>query len=113
MAAPSGSRGAIGGSCYIQKGDLRITPSPRLQVSGLVQVDPSRHTLTSNARLRWECIRGTEPFVVYSDGRTSVGVGYADLPHRTLAVKIARLFQFKVRPARAPSASAVPVSAGC
>jgi hypothetical protein len=72
---------------------INVTPSPRLLVSGLVQVNTSSHTVSSSARLRWEYIPGSELFIVYSDGRDTLPPGTA-LLNRTLAIKITRLVRF-------------------
>ena len=44
------------------------TVTPRMFVSALVQYNSSTHTVSTNARLRWEYRPGSEFFVVYSDG---------------------------------------------
>jgi hypothetical protein len=72
---------------------INVTPSPRLLVSGLVQVNTSSHTVSSSARLRWEYIPGSELFVVYSDGRNTRPPG-TELLNRTFAIKITRLLRF-------------------
>jgi hypothetical protein len=46
-----------------------LTPTPRLSVAGLLQVNASARTMSSSLRLRWEYTPGSELFVVYSDGR--------------------------------------------
>ena len=73
---------------------LVITPSPRMQISGLVQLNPSADTLTSSARLRWEYTPGSELFVVYSDGRDLSDLTPISLMNRTFAVKTTRLLRF-------------------
>ncbi len=64
--------------------------------SGLVQYNSSTNTVSSNLRLRWEYIPGSELFVVYTDER------FADpfrpdrsygLRSRGLVVKVNRLFR--------------------
>ncbi len=45
-----------------------VTPTPRMSISGLVQLTRARHG-SSSLRLRWEYMPGSELFLVYSDGR--------------------------------------------
>lgn len=71
-----------------------VTPTPRMQMSGLVQYNPSARTLTSSARLGWEYTPGSELFVVYSDGRDTSGTGAASVVNQTFAVKATRLVRF-------------------
>jgi hypothetical protein len=72
---------------------FNFTPTPRLLVSSLVQINTSSHTVSSSARLRWEYVPGSELFVVYSDGRDTQPPGSA-LLNRSFAVKITRLVRF-------------------
>jgi hypothetical protein len=72
---------------------FNVTPSPRLLVSALVQINTSSHTVSSSARLRWEYVPGSELFVVYSDGRNTLPPG-AQLLNRSIAIKITRLVRF-------------------
>ena len=69
------------------------TPSARMVVTGLVQVNPSADTVSSSVRFRWEYRPGSELFVVYSDGRSTLGSG-PGLLNRSLALKITRLMRF-------------------
>lgn len=71
-----------------------LTMNPRMFVSALFQYNSSANALTSNVRLRWEYQPGSELFVVYSDGRDTVGSGYPHLLTRAFIVKINRLFRF-------------------
>jgi hypothetical protein len=73
---------------------LTVTPSARMLISSLIQVNVDAHTVNSSARLRWEYTGGSELFVVYSDGRDTRVRGVPDLQNRTLAIKITRLFRF-------------------
>ncbi len=71
------------------------TPTARLFVSSLVQFNADAHTLGSSVRLRWEYLPGSELFIVYSDGRDTVGAGPANgLLNRTVAIKATRLVRF-------------------
>jgi hypothetical protein len=71
-----------------------VTPSPRMQISSLVQFNVDGRTLTSSARLRWEYTGGSDLFVVYSDGRDTRNVGFPGLLNRTFAIKATRLLRF-------------------
>ena len=68
-----------------------FTPSPRMVVTGLLQVNPSADTVSSSVRFRWEYRPGSELFVVYSDGRDTME---SELLNRSLAVKVTRLLRF-------------------
>lgn len=71
-----------------------VTPSPRMQISSLVQFNVDGRTLTSSARLRWEYTGGSDLFVVYSDGRDTRNPGFPGLLNRTFAIKATRLLRF-------------------
>jgi hypothetical protein len=73
---------------------LALAPTARLGFSVLAQFNPSAHSLTSSARMRWEYTPGSELFVVYSDGRDTATTGFPGLQNRTLAVKATRLLRF-------------------
>jgi hypothetical protein len=71
-----------------------FTVTPRMFFSGLVQYNSSANALSSNLRLRWEYVPGSEIFVVYTDERDVTARGLPDLRNRAFVVKINRLFQF-------------------
>ena len=71
-----------------------LTPSPRLSISGLVQVNASGNTATGSVRLRWEYTPGSEMFLVYSDGYDTAAATPIGLLNRSLAFKITRLLRF-------------------
>ena len=71
-----------------------FTPNARTALSSLIQYNRSAHTLSSSVRLRWEYRGGSELFIVYSDGRNTLGSGYPKLLNRSVAVKITRLLRF-------------------
>jgi uncharacterized protein DUF5916/cellulose/xylan binding protein with CBM9 domain len=71
-----------------------VAPTARLGFSALTQFNPSSHSLTSSARMRWEYTPGSEFFVVYSDGRDTAVHGYPGLQNRSFAVKMTRLLRF-------------------
>jgi hypothetical protein len=71
------------------------TLSPRMFVSALVQYQTRTSSVTSNARFRWEYRPGSELFIVYSDGRTTLNsAGFPDLQNRSFIVKATRLFRW-------------------
>ena len=51
---------------------LTYTLTPRMFVSGLVQYQSRTDSVSTNARFRWEYRPGSELFVVYSDGRSTL-----------------------------------------
>ena len=67
--------------------------SPRMFASALVQYQSRSDSISTNARFRWEYRPGSELFIVYSDGRTTLTRGMPDLQNRSVVVKITRLFQ--------------------
>jgi hypothetical protein len=71
-----------------------VTPTARMLLSSLVQLNVDAKNLSSSVRLRWEYIGGSELFVVYSDGRDTNATGLPGLLNRTFAVKITRLFRY-------------------
>ena len=72
-----------------------LTPTPRMQAASLIQYNPTAHTLTASARLRWEYTPGSEFFVVFTDGRNTAPVeGTPGLVNRSVAVKLTRLLRF-------------------
>ena len=71
-----------------------VTPTARMVLSNLVQFNAASQTLSSSVRLRWEYTPGSEFFVVYSDGRSTLGSGIPELLNRSLAVKVTKLLRF-------------------
>jgi hypothetical protein len=71
-----------------------VTPTPRMQVSSLIQFNASAHTVSSSVRLRWEYQPSSELFVVYSDGRHTLDSALPGLLNRSFAVKATRLLRF-------------------
>jgi hypothetical protein len=69
------------------------TISPRMFASALIQYQSRVHTVATNARFRWEYLPGSELFVVYSDGRTTLTEGFPGLENRSIVVKVTRLFR--------------------
>ena len=67
--------------------------TPRMYVSALLQYNSSNNAFSTNARLRWEYQPGSELFVVFTEGRSTVGPGYPFMETRGFVVKINRLFR--------------------
>jgi hypothetical protein len=72
---------------------LIYTLNPRAFIGALVQYNSTNHTLSTNARLRWEYKPGSELFIVYSDGRSTLASGFPSLDARAFTVKITRFFR--------------------
>ena len=71
------------------------TLSTHMFVSALVQYQTRTSSVTSNARFRWEYRPGSELFIVYSDGRSTLNsTGFPDLQNRSFVVKVTRLFRW-------------------
>jgi uncharacterized protein DUF5916 len=66
---------------------------PRTFVSALVQYNSDEGTMAVNARLRWEYRPGSDLFVVYSDGRSTLKRGFPTLQNRALTIKLTRFFR--------------------
>ena len=72
-----------------------FTMSPRSFVAALVQYSSANTALSTNLRFRWEYQPGSELFVVYTEGRSTLPpIGSEALQSRGLVVKINRLFRF-------------------
>ena len=67
--------------------------TPRMYVSGLFQYNSRADSFNSNVRLRWEYQPGSELFVVFTEGRDTLGAGYPVLETRGFVVKINRLLR--------------------
>ena len=68
--------------------------TPRLLTAALVQYNSTSSSFTTNIRFRWEYSPLSELFVVYSDGRDTLGRGFPGLVNRGMTVKLTRLFRF-------------------
>jgi hypothetical protein len=84
------------GDFTTQLGIARVTwtLSPRRFLSALVQYQSATRSVTTNARFRWEYTPGSELFIVYSDGRSTLTRGFPGLDNRSVVVKLTRLFRF-------------------
>jgi hypothetical protein len=71
-----------------------FTMTPRMFVSALVQYNSSNASFSTNLRYRWEYQPGSELFVVYSEGRSTLPPEGTDLESRGFVLKINRLFRF-------------------
>ena len=72
------------------------TVTPFMFVSALLQYNSSTDALSTNLRLRWEYLPGSELFVVYNEQRDTLAPRFPELENRALVIKINfnRLFQF-------------------
>jgi hypothetical protein len=75
-------------------GRFTWTMSNRRFFSILMQYQSATTSFTTNARFRWEYVPGSEFFVVYSDGRSTLGPGYPELENRSFIVKVTRLLRW-------------------
>ena len=82
------------GNTNLVSSRLTYTLTPRMFVSALVQYQSRTDSVATNARFRWEYLPGSELFVVYSDGRTTLSRGIPDVENRSFVVKVTRLLQF-------------------
>jgi hypothetical protein len=71
-----------------------FTISPRTLLSALAQYQSRTDSLTLNARFRWEYLPGSELFIVYNDGRTTLHPGFPELENRSFVVKVTRLVRW-------------------
>ncbi|HUE89167.1 MAG TPA: DUF5916 domain-containing protein, partial [Vicinamibacterales bacterium] len=71
-----------------------MTMTPRMFVAALVQYTSGSSSFSSNVRFRWEYQPGSELFVVYTEGRSTLPVRGTELLNRGVVVKITRLFRF-------------------
>jgi hypothetical protein len=74
-------------------GRATFTMTPRSFVAALVQYSSSNSSVSTNLRFRWEYQPGSELFVVYTEGRTTLPPQGTDLENRGFVVKINRLFR--------------------
>jgi hypothetical protein len=72
---------------------MALSFNPRMLTAALVQYNSSSHLVSTNIRYRWEYRPGSDLFLVYSDGRDTLGQGFPLLTNRGLTVKLTRLFR--------------------
>jgi hypothetical protein len=70
------------------------TITTRMFVAGLVQYQSRSQAVATNLRFRWEYQPGSEVFVVYSDGRTTMGPSFPELQNRSIVVKATKLLRW-------------------
>ena len=63
-------------------------------VAALIQYNSAQSSLSTNLRFRWEYRPGSELFVVYTDGRSTLPPHGTDLQNRGIVFKINRLIRF-------------------
>ena len=74
---------------------ITYTLTPLLFASALVQYNSSTHTVSANARMRWEWRPGSELFIVYNEERDSeAATGVPGLFNRAFIVKVNRFLRF-------------------
>jgi hypothetical protein len=78
----------------VVSGRVTYTMSPRMFVASLVQYSSSSRSVLTNARFRWEYQPGSEFFVVFTEGRSTLPPHGTDLQNRGLVVKVNRLLRF-------------------
>ena len=72
-----------------------LTLTPRMFATALIQRSTSNNALSTNLRLRWEYQPGSELFVVYFEGRSTLpSAGLDSLQNRGFVVKVNRLFRW-------------------
>ena len=82
------------GDANIISSRVTYTLTPRMFTSALLQYQSASSSVSTNARFRWEYQPGSELFVVYSDGRNTIGTGFPELDNRSFVVKLTKLFRF-------------------
>jgi len=74
---------------------ITYTVTPLLFASALLQYNSSTHTVSANARMRWEYRPGSEFFIVYNEERDSdAAMGVPGLFNRSIIVKVNRFLRF-------------------
>jgi hypothetical protein len=74
---------------------VTYTIRPLMFASTLVQYNSSTHTVSANARLRWEYAPGSELFIVYNEERDSEAtIGTPELFNRAFIIKVNRFLRF-------------------
>ncbi len=74
---------------------VTYTVTPLVFASALVQYNSSTHTVSANARMRWEWRPGSELFIVYNEERDSdAAIGVPGLFNRAFIVKVNRFLRF-------------------
>jgi hypothetical protein len=71
-----------------------FTMTPRMFAAALIQYSSSSTSLSTNLRFRWEYEPGSELFIVYTEGRSTLPPNGTDLENRGFVIKFNRLFRF-------------------
>ncbi|HUE87890.1 MAG TPA: DUF5916 domain-containing protein [Vicinamibacterales bacterium] len=82
------------GTTQLVSSRITYTLSPRMFAGALVQYQSNGSSVSTNVRFRWEYLPGSELFVVYSDGRSTLTRGFPTLQNRSFVVKATRLFRW-------------------
>jgi hypothetical protein len=75
-------------------GRTTLTLTPRMFVAALVQYSSTSTSFLTNMRFRWEYQPGSELFLVYTEGRSTLPVRGTELQSRGVVLKLTRLFRF-------------------
>lgn len=99
LIEPAISFNRVAGPYGTGKSDLvssrvTYTVTPRMYLAALVQYQSRSTSMATNMRFRWEYQPGSELFVVYSDGRTTLAPHYPELENRSIVVKFTKLFRW-------------------
>ena len=73
---------------------VTYTMTPLMFVSALVQYNSATDGVSTNVRLRWEYLPGSELFVVYNEERDARDRGFPGFENRAFIVKVNRLLRF-------------------
>jgi hypothetical protein len=75
-------------------GRFVYTLTPEMFTTALIQYGSSTHSVSANLRFRWEYRPGSELFLVYTEGRSTLPAHGTELQSRGFVVKMNRLFRF-------------------
>ena len=80
---------------HLWQSRVSYTLSPRATLGTLLQFNQATHAFSTNTRLRWEYIPGSDLYVVYTEGRTTaIPDRFAELQNRTFVVKLTKLLRY-------------------
>jgi Domain of unknown function (DUF5916) len=71
-----------------------VSITPRMFIAALAQYSSSSSSVLTNLRFRWEYQPGSELFLVYTDGRSTLPPRGTELQSRGVVLKVTRLFRF-------------------
>lgn len=77
----------------VASGRVTVPLTARMLASALLQYNSSAHVSSTSVRYRWEYQPGSELFVVYTEGRDTLTLGFPDLATRGLAFKVTRFLR--------------------